>query len=812
MNMRKIAFLILTLMTLVASAQPMKPSNIKTFKANGVKFTMVWVEGGVAHLGNSVGLDKSGASKPEAYEEQVNTFLIGQTEVTRQLWRAVMGETKPTDSSTKNDDFLPMESVTWIDCQKFIARLNQITKMHFRFLTDAEWEYAALGGLKSNGYFFAGSNDRDEVAWHSERLSSDVHPVATKLPNELGLYDMTGNAAEWCLDSCVYYRNGSYLLTPSYNYSEPYTFRSRSMRGQACNIGSLEHYLVMLRDYGVQDQDHAGLRLALDVKDGDKCIYTMKNNEGIRLTYAKTSETEVALIDNPQSDAQISGTLHIPERVKIKGIEYKVTSIADKALCGNPNLYAVYIPATVRKIGNHTLTNCENLTEIVVDKNNKVFDSRDNCNAIINTDKRTLVRGCKTTVIPENIRHIGAYAFYNCASLTHITLPNRILSIRESAFRYCSSLTSVVLPASLQLIDNYAFANVPLKSLVLPNGIKNIRNGAFYENAFDHVFIPKTVERIGMYAFYSLNHDVAVEREKTENNYNFTCKRYYTKGQPVEEYGYILFVDTLPSNENDPVGLYRMQLITYEEGGSVIPDYEQYKYCSKNVTWTLKVNRTDDGMTEVLFYDNDYSVLRYTGSGPVGEDGRGFRIFNSNLEHFTLKWYNRDRYSDLFPLNTFITEIYDAKKGVNADVRTIADILESYPTLTKANQPKQLTGCWERVGLLLPGENGTNELTNTPVEKYKLINNTNVVDLFPGTHIAFEHSNFTTRLKPLTIKSTTQILEGESNCQIEWVADNSFIFTYIDTATGNQFAEVYERSVLPKMFELVFGVDEMGKK
>ena len=176
MNMRKIAFLILTLMTLVASAQPMKPSNIKTFKANGVKFTMVWVEGGVAHLGNSVGLDKSGASKPEAYEEQVNTFLIGQTEVTRQLWRAVMRETKPTDSSTKNDDFLPMESVTWIDCQKFIARLNQITKMHFRFLTDAEWEYAALGGLKSNGYFFAGSNDRDEVAWHSERLSILLQP------------------------------------------------------------------------------------------------------------------------------------------------------------------------------------------------------------------------------------------------------------------------------------------------------------------------------------------------------------------------------------------------------------------------------------------------------------------------------------------------------------------------------------------------------------------------------------------------------------------------------------------------------------
>jgi formylglycine-generating enzyme required for sulfatase activity len=143
-----------------------------------------------------------GASNPiHDNEKPVHTvtlsnYSIGETEVTQALWQAVMG----ANPSSHKDPNCPVEHVIWDDCQKFIQKLNVLTGKSFRLPTEAEWEYAARGGCKSKGYQYAGSNDLELVAWCSNNSSDQTHPVKTKVPNELGIYDMSGNVGEWCQD------------------------------------------------------------------------------------------------------------------------------------------------------------------------------------------------------------------------------------------------------------------------------------------------------------------------------------------------------------------------------------------------------------------------------------------------------------------------------------------------------------------------------------------------------------------------------------------------------------------------------------
>ena len=169
-----------------------------TFTVNGVKFRMRPVEGGTFTMGATAeqGSDAYDWEKP-AHKVTLSSFSIGQTEVTQALWQAVMG--------SNPSDFLgnlqrPVEQVSWNDCQAFITKLNQLTGRNFRLPTEAEWEYAARGGNKSKGYKYAGSNTIGDVAWYDDNSDTQSHPVASKAPNELMLYDMSGNIREWCQD------------------------------------------------------------------------------------------------------------------------------------------------------------------------------------------------------------------------------------------------------------------------------------------------------------------------------------------------------------------------------------------------------------------------------------------------------------------------------------------------------------------------------------------------------------------------------------------------------------------------------------
>lgn len=179
------------------------------FAIDDVVFKMRLVKGGTFTMGatSEQGNDANNDEKP-THSVTLDTYYIGVTEVTQELWKAV------TDSNPSyfNGNNFPVEQVSWDDTQKFIRQLNQLTGQNFSLPTEAQWEFAARGGNLSRGYKYSGSNNVDSVAWYWYNSDRQIHPVAQKKPNELGLYDMSGNVREWCNDW-----NGGYSSLSQHN-------------------------------------------------------------------------------------------------------------------------------------------------------------------------------------------------------------------------------------------------------------------------------------------------------------------------------------------------------------------------------------------------------------------------------------------------------------------------------------------------------------------------------------------------------------------------------------------------------------------
>lgn len=222
---------------------------------NGVKFLMVGVKGG----GYNMGTNKYESYERPVHKVAINSFLIGECEVTQELWEVVMG----VNPSMRRSPELPVEKVSWDDCQRFITELNNKTGRSFRLPTEAEWEYAAKGGQLSKHYeLWPGSENGAYHVWSHLNSGGNTQAVKSKEPNELGLYDMCGNVWEWCHD---WY--GSYSSEKQTNPLGPSDGLGRVIRGGSVN----EDYRVCRitnRKYYNQNNIWAyiGLRLVMDVK------------------------------------------------------------------------------------------------------------------------------------------------------------------------------------------------------------------------------------------------------------------------------------------------------------------------------------------------------------------------------------------------------------------------------------------------------------------------------------------------------------------------------------------------------------------
>ena len=188
----------------------------KVYTANGVSFKMIAVRGGTFQMGNDDGYNA-------VHQVTLSDYFIGETEVTQELWSAVMGS---NPSGFTGNMQRPVEQVSWNDCQAFISKLNELTGEAFRLPTEAQWEYAARGGNQAQGRLYSGSDAIDDVAWYKSNSSSTTNPVKTKAPNELGIYDMSGNVYEWCSDW-----KGSYSSAAQTDPTGPATGSARVIRG-----------------------------------------------------------------------------------------------------------------------------------------------------------------------------------------------------------------------------------------------------------------------------------------------------------------------------------------------------------------------------------------------------------------------------------------------------------------------------------------------------------------------------------------------------------------------------------------------------
>lgn len=229
----------------------------KMVSVKDVSFCMVLVKGGSFTMGatSGQGADSHEAERP-AHNVILSDFYMGETEVTQDLWMAVMGN-NPAQYDTGNDR--PVTHVSWNDCQEFVEALSAMTGHKFRLPTEAEWEYAARGGNKSGRYKYSGGSDLEDVAWYDGNSEGQTHPVKTKHPNELGLYDMSGNVWEWCND---WY--GEYCSVPQTNPKGPESGFGHVLRGGDWRDGPTS-CRVSHRDYGTPGYSNkgGGLRLVM---------------------------------------------------------------------------------------------------------------------------------------------------------------------------------------------------------------------------------------------------------------------------------------------------------------------------------------------------------------------------------------------------------------------------------------------------------------------------------------------------------------------------------------------------------------------
>lgn len=235
----------------------------KQYEVNGIKFNMVYVEGGSFSMG-SLENDKNAEKDETKHKVVLTNYYIGETEVTQALWSAVMPK---NPSYFKRDSLLPVERISYAEAKEFVSQLNLLTHESFCLPTEAEWEYAAKGGKNHDDYAYSGSAQIDSVAFYGnskanlkQNATDATYPVGTKQPNSLGIYDMSGNVYEWCSD--WYYR--FYPTDTEVNPQGPDSGTFRVVRG-GCWSSDPNHCRTSKRVYVSPRKKYSniGMRLCL---------------------------------------------------------------------------------------------------------------------------------------------------------------------------------------------------------------------------------------------------------------------------------------------------------------------------------------------------------------------------------------------------------------------------------------------------------------------------------------------------------------------------------------------------------------------
>ena len=224
-------------------------------QGQSIDIPMVWVEGGTYLMGDSKGLK----NEMPAHPVTLSSFYIGKYEVTQTIWQKVMGYNPSTYQGCPD---CPVEQVSPEMVDSFLVKLNQLTGKSYRLPTEAEWEYAALGGKLSKGYRYSGSDTLSEVGWVKSNADGKTHPIGLKKPNELGIYDMSGNVWELCSD---WYDPDFYSRSSSVNPRNDTKAQYRLLRGGSWRSGE-ERCYSKARNRNIRDHriGNGGFRLVLD--------------------------------------------------------------------------------------------------------------------------------------------------------------------------------------------------------------------------------------------------------------------------------------------------------------------------------------------------------------------------------------------------------------------------------------------------------------------------------------------------------------------------------------------------------------------
>ena len=471
---------------------------------DGTTFNMIYVEGGSFMMGAQSQSTRMPNYDFEAEKDEgpvreckVEGFWISESLVTMDVWPWFADNPEgfyPYNIRERQDDdnLNAVYGVNYNDCLAFLRCLSKATNIVFDFPTEAEWEFAARGGIYSKGYKYSGSDSLDEIALYGKETDEYCIPlcrVKTKKPNELGIYDMTGGLYEWCKDDYTpedFIDFDRSLVPRLLDNPTIHVKRGGCITSNAheCRITNRrrDNFFRIVADkerrsyYEGGDNSYpsvywwqVGLRLVAHNID----ISSIENNE-IRSFSDTLSEVEKKrkTIDEFGVEYSDDKLIRIPENV----IDYSVkdgTKIIVRDIyydSKEKKLQNVHFPQSLRVIGANSFWGCKNLHEITIP--NGVFrigvGAFSCCDSLVSVD------------LPCTIKYIDKSAFSQCYSLSEIIIPDGVDTLEDSLFSFCYSLKEVDIPTSVITICNNVFWKCEqLKSIVLPEKVKEIENNPF---------------------------------------------------------------------------------------------------------------------------------------------------------------------------------------------------------------------------------------------------------------------------------------------------------------------------------------------